>query len=391
MTINTYQIKSGLGVQDDISTSSSISKQLIIDSIFNTLLEDNINIADIDKAIGTAADVNSFEFKYKNNSNSVSIPILINTDNGYNLFNSFFQNTYINTTSAYYFYPYSFEDRDYKADEFLTLLLDMKSRSRRMIGSVCNSINITFNEEFVMANSNFIGREIEKEYNSSAESYSIPTEGLFKWGMSDITVGDSYTATDTSVFKNFNLFLKNNLIPKRYNNTKIQKYILGSIGGNGSFIVPFDTSLNQSSLNIYNDSISEDNLVRINIKWGDSSNYVFEIHLLMKIDNTETLRDESQNMVFNYSLVEDRTFTEKINDWSIYNASDNILELDLNTNVILTNNVVPGDLFSVGSNYYNITSIESSTRFKINDASGLSGSESDPMILRHPVNIKLSK
>lgn len=390
MTINRYQTKSGIGIQSDISSPSSMSKGIMLYNLFDTVSKDNRNLLNIDKSVGTPTDVNTYEVKYNNYNNSINMPMLVNIDNGFNLFNSFFQNTYVETENAYYFYPYTFDNKSDKADYFMTILLDMKSRSRRMIGAVCNRMILGFTNDFMIANSNFIGREVEDDYNSSGESYSIPDSAILNWEMGDVFVGNSYLETGRSLFKNINISLSNNLVPKKYNNDKFKKYILGNIIGNGSFVVPIDSSIEVSSLDI-TEYVEDNDIVRICLKWGDSDNYIFEIYILAEISKVESANGEEQNTQFSYKAVEDRTFTDKIDGWSVDSDVDNIIQLTLSDNTVLTDNVVVGDFFSVGGSTYIIQSIEGDTIFKVSDVSGLSGTETNPMILRHPINVKVNK
>lgn len=388
--MNRYQENIGLGKQSDLTTPVSVDNGIIISNFSDKIDSDNRNVVD-NKATESASRRHNLEFKYHNRINSINIPVLANNSNLYDLFNSFFQGSYIENNNGYYFYPYSYNGFNQESSEFMTILSDMDSRSRRMIGSVCNSISIIFNDDFVVLNSNFIGREVESEYDSSGESYSMPSDSVFSWSDSNIVISDSFSNSGRTVLKNISISLNNNINYKFYNNDKIQKFINGDISGNGSFYVPFDLDINKSSLDIFENISDNSNLFRISINWGGDSSNGASIIMNGQIHSTDIVDDQEQNLRFSYDLIEDKEFSNKINDFSISDTSNNEITLDLDNNITLEDNVSPGDIFSDGTYSQNIISIIDYNKIKVEDVSKLDDSSSKAGILRHPIIVKVNK
>lgn len=388
--MNRYQANIGIGKQVDIGTPSSADTGILISNLFDKISPDNKDIYD-GKATGSASDRNNLDFKYNNRINSINIPLLANSSNLYDLFNSFFQGSLIENEEGYYFYPYSYSSYEQSSSEFITILSDMGSRSRRMIGSVCNNISFVFNDSFVVFNSNFIGREVDSEYDSSGENYSIPSNSVFRWSNADINISDSLYESERSVIKNISISLSNNISYKHYNNEKVQKFINGDISGSGSFSVPFDLDINKSSLDIYNNMSDNNNLFKLVITWGKSNSNGASIIMNGKINSTEVVDDQEQNIRFSYDLVEDKKFSNKINDFTITDSANNEITFDLDSNITLINNVFPGDMFSDGTISQNIISIINYNKIEVEDVSCINGSSNRAGILRHPIIVKVNK
>lgn len=387
--MNEFESKFGFGEQSDISTGASSSSGLCLSSVANF---DEVGLADIykDKSIGTPSELGELEFKYTHYA-SVNLPMVINTDMAYLIFDSLFQGGINSSGTSYWFYPYSYDMANPEVNDYVSIIKYLKDESKRMIGAVNKTVRLSFdNNNFMSAINTFHGREVESQYSIDGEDeFATSNKSLLTWNECNAKIGDGHSQLHDFTFSNIYVTVDNGLSARHYNKKKVERFILGDVMGSGNIEVPFDTYGTLSIETIIGFFDSSDP-VRIVLSWGEGSTKL-KIALLVKNITIHSHEDDEEFIRFNFNLVENMSLSTYFGGWSVSDINNNLISIDTSGNT-LVDNIFPGDKFVYQREMYNIIDIPDSSTIKLESMGGLtaSSSGSDYLLLRHPINVNVN-
>jgi hypothetical protein len=349
-------------------------------------------LADIykDKSIGTPSELGELEFKYTHYA-SVNLPMVINTDMAYLIFDSLFQGGINSSGTSYWFYPYSYDMANPEVNDYVSIIKYLKDESKRMIGAVNKTVRLSFdNNNFMSAINTFHGREVESQYSIDGEDeFATSNKSLLTWNECNAKIGDGHSQLHDFTFSNIYVTVDNGLSARHYNKKKVERFILGDVMGSGNIEVPFDTYGTLSIETIIGFFDSSDP-VRIVLSWGEGSTKL-KIALLVKNITIHSHEDDEEFIRFNFNLVENMSLSTYFGGWSVSDINNNLISIDTSGNT-LVDNIFPGDKFVYQREMYNIIDIPDSSTIKLESMGGLtaSSSGSDYLLLRHPINVNVN-
>jgi hypothetical protein len=451
--------KYAIDFQSAIETAVECSKGIDTDKsgifiLSHSDLSSNQTILDVLKAIKSASRHSSVEYANTNKNPRIQLQTLYSPKNVYPVFRTFFQkgvvdstiikvldangtsyncttnildadgnvikvsksvmdadgNSYdVSITDIEWFYPYSYEENGGVCNSWATIVRGVSTgdtNSHRMIGAICDNFSISVSaDDYIYFNANMPCRDVEYSYNASGDNFTLSTDSPFLWRNCVTKLGNSYNPLETFDLKSFDLSVSNNAKARLFNNSKIQKFNLGRVTGNGKFITPWEnTSTNFQNVTSLSDLFAG-NVCRLSLYWGNqyaSTAFTSSINVLLRYNNENIANDSELSNDMSFTLVEDFSFStdnNKITSWSVDSASADTINFVFPSTETLLGNVFPGDVIRTPDASSGATDnwiIESITdintlKLKKNHSAGLGATGTKVTIVRHPINIGLNR